>query len=138
MFQSKEQRELRRQREEKLQQLSQQVQRLQGELKPRREEYDRRVETLARSVSDKWEYIEVLNLSVEGMNKAGSAGWELVSVGTFDIIENNYRSLFTRYVFKRKVPEIPEALTVQLADIFEVERQIQMLEAEIEQLKKQS
>lgn len=139
MFQSREQREARRQIDEKVANLQAQLEQLQRQHNERKQAYDAEIEQLAQSSSDKWEYLEFVEQksAEEMLNMLGAYGWELVSVTFFDIIEDNWRMITFKYIFKRKKVSVPPTISSKYNDIPDLERKIASISSEIENLKRQ-
>ena len=136
MFLSREQKETRRQLQARIKELESHVQHLKARLKERQDEYNKALEAYKQSVSEKWEYLEVGHRqdyrtikTWDVVNALGLMGWELVGISTF---AEGYGAMtvYTKYVFKRRLPPLSDDLLSRFSDIQDLE--IEILGADVE------
>ena len=132
MFLSREQKETRRQLQARIKELESHVQHLKARLKERQDEYNKALEAYKQSVSEKWEYLEVTDKTIKTwdvVNALGLMGWELVGISTF---AEGYGAMtvYTKYVFKRRLPPLSVDLLSRFSDIQDLE--IEILGADVE------
>lgn len=130
MFLSREDKELKKQRQDKIQKLNQKFNKLNAE-------YQNEMEAYTRSMSPKWEYTQIStkdDKASEKIRNLGRIGWEMVGVtsftegGTFGGA-GSY-SLYTLYVFKRQLPKFPQEFTDKYNAIMELRQQIERLNSQ--------
>jgi hypothetical protein len=94
-------------------------------------------ESYKLSIAEKWEYLQVTDKDPKewsNLDTFGKMGWELVGISTF--AEGfEVKTIFTLYVFKRRVPALPESLAAKYSDIAAVDKEIQEIQAEIARMK---
>jgi len=138
MFLSKEQKEARKRREARIQELQNRASKLKRHLKQRQNALGQTIESYRQSVAEKWEYLEVSNKNIKqwgSLDMLGRMGWELVGISTYAEGMGDM-TVYTLYVFKRKVPQTPDGLLAEFADIPETESEIQQIESGIAELQK--
>lgn len=100
------------------------------------------MENYVSSISDKWEYLYLIESPVDTnecihvkLDTLGNAGWELVGLTFFDIISDNTRGIWFKYIFKRRKHNIPEEIENKYKDDIELlQKQIIELKAQIDSL----
>ncbi|GIK39571.1 MAG: hypothetical protein BroJett011_34040 [Chloroflexota bacterium] len=118
----KEQREARKQRQQKINQLK-------SHLEKRHVEYRQAIEAYQQSMAEKWEYLLVTDKDISQWNNLtnlGSVGWELVGISTY---AEGYQSktVYTLFAFKRRAYDIPPEISDQFKDIREIETKLHNL-----------
>jgi hypothetical protein len=137
MFLSKERRDEIRLAKEQIDELNRKLSTLQASFRQRSQQKLLAVNSYVSSVSDKWEYTElVLQKPNHELDELGLAGWELVGITFFDHIEENYRTVLFKYVFKRKLPSIPEHILAPYHDVDRLKEDIERISREIELISK--
>jgi hypothetical protein len=135
VFQSREQREARRQRQSRVRELEGHIEQLRGHLERRKGEYNQAVELYKQSLAEKWEYPVVSDKGIKtwgSPNSLGLMGWELVGISTYaETTGPGLATVYTMYAFKRRLPLIPDALHSEFADILDVETEIAQTQSEI-------
>jgi len=133
MFSSKEEKEARKQHKARTLELKNHLLKLKHHLKQRQGAYAQAIEAYKQSVAEKWEYLEVSSKNVKewgSLDRLGWMGWELVGASTYAEGEG-YMTVYTLYVFKRKLAKIPDGLLAEFADIPERKSEIKQVESEI-------
>jgi septal ring factor EnvC (AmiA/AmiB activator) len=128
-----------KEKREAAKQLNNRLKELQGHLERRRAELSRAIEMYKQSVSDTWEYLQVSDKNVKqwkSLNNLGSMGWELVGIATF-AEGGEFKTVYTEYVFKRRIPQVPESVFAQFADIAQIESQIRETQSQIAKVEQQ-
>jgi len=136
MFSGKGQGETRKRRKVRIKELKSHLEKLKHHLKQRQNHYGQAWEAYKQSVAGKWEYLQVSDKDIKkwgDLNRLGVMGWELAGISTF-VEDRGFvggPTIYTLYVFKRRIPGIPDALLSEFADIPETESEIKQIESEI-------
>ena len=93
-----------------------------------------RIEEFRASMVDKWEYLEVSNKYKVNLDDLGDQGWELIGISTFAEGAQT-KTIFTKYVLKRKKHEVPlEVYGTSLDELQELRERIDLEKAAIAQM----
>ena len=141
MFLSREEKEIRRQKQDKIQKFISISEQLKQQLVNRINDFERESEEFIRANSEKWQYTQITTKSDDcwqQITELGDNGWEMVSIATFQEGgtfngSGGYTSHII-YVFKRPV-KLPQEIKHKYADISELQKKIGDVEAAIKVLK---
>lgn len=137
MFLSKERRDEIRLAKEQIDALNRKLSTLQASFRQRNQQKQSAIDSYVSSVSDKWEYTEIIaQIPDHLLNELGSVGWELVGISSFDHIAGDERSIYFKYIFKRKLPSIPEHILAPYHDVDRLKEDIERISQEIELVSK--
>ena len=144
MFSSKKKKEQRKQLEARIAELQAYSETLKRQHDARLRELNTRLEEYKRSISPKWEYLEVStkNSQVWGsLDNLGSQGWELVGIATYTEKETYgatvHGVIYTMYVFKRPAHDVPDTMLSEYDDLPALRQEIQETDREIAELQRE-
>lgn len=111
-----------KQQREKTKELEDKIKSLEQRLRQRLDSYYDVLEGFKQTQAEKWEYMQVKDISPTDLSQLGNTGWELVAVTPFHVTEGGgffsgtapVNMLHLLYTFKRKTPQVPTELMTQL------------------------
>jgi hypothetical protein len=133
MFGSKEKKEERKERQAEIKQLENQLKQLNSQLKQRLDAFERAQEAYTQSVSPEWEYTQVSDKEENcwpAVRRLGRAGWEMVGISNF-AEGGQFKTVYTLYVFKRRVPDLPIEMLDEFGDISSLQDELEKVKAKL-------
>lgn len=96
--------------------IQEEIKRIKREIRDLERKAVRHKEAYVASVSEKWDYTQVVNLKPDTLQTYGDLGWELVSITSYLVTTQSitrfnveqFDSVNILYVFKRKRPQVPQ------------------------------
>jgi hypothetical protein len=102
------------------------------------------VEAYTHLMTPRWEYLQVSGkeMDVQGsLNNLGSEGWELIGISNFTEKKTSWGTvegtIYTMYVFKRRIVDVPEDLLSKFTDIDDIKSQIAAVRSEVRHLQEE-